>query len=170
MPQILIEKEARDVLDKNNIQLLKKVSRGLNRSASNPNADYVLYAIMKGNDILFKFSTRTTLKEDELSTSTLGTEVIEKCLECASGKDYNEQGEFLYAAMSRYLNPQSEMEAQEFEEICHDLSHYNVSNDPSTGLPAYSINIALLEENRELLTKSLEELKAIESARATQKQ
>ena len=170
MPQILIEKEARDVLDKNNIKLLKKVSRGLERSANNPNADYVLYAIMKDNDVIFKFSTRTTVKEDELSTSTLGIEVIEKCLECASGEEYNNQGEFLYAAMSRYLNPQSEMEAQEFEEICHDLGHFNVSNDLSTGLPSYVIDIALLEENRELLTKSLEELKAIEASRASQKQ
>lgn len=170
MPQILIEKEARDVLDKNDIRLVKKVSRGHDRGAHNPNPDYVEYAVFKRGDLLFKFSTRTTLSPEEADTKTLGIEVIEKCLDCAKGEEYNNQGEFLCAAMSRYLNPQSEMEAQEFEEICHDLEYFNVQNDLSTNLPSYKINIALMEENRELLSKSLEELKAIEAARASQKQ
>jgi hypothetical protein len=170
MPQILIENEARQILDKSNICLVKKVSRGHNRAANNPNPDYVEYAIFKNGDMLFKFSTRTTLKPEETDTKTLGTEVVEKCLECASGEEYNNQGEFLYAAISRYLNPQSEMEAQEFEEICHDLEYFNVQNDLSTGMPSYKVNIALVEENRELLSKTLEELKAIEASRASQKQ
>ena len=72
MPQILIEKEAREILDKNDIRLIKKVSRGHNRDANNPNPDYIEYAIIKDGDILFRFSTRTTLKPEELSTSTLG--------------------------------------------------------------------------------------------------
>lgn len=170
MPYILVEKEARDILDKNNIVITKKVSRGINRSASNPNADYILYAITKDNKPLFSYSTRTALPENYNLTTTLGIEVIEKCLECAKGEEYNNQGEFLYAAISRYLNPQSEMEAQEFEEICHDLEYFNISNDPSTGLPSYKINIALLEENRELLSKTIEELKSLKNAKPAEKE
>ena len=170
MPYILVEKEARDILDKNNIRITKKVSRGQNRDATNPNPDYVCYLITKDNAQLFKYSTRTTLSAEDNAKTTLGDEVIEKCLECASGQDYNNQGEFLYAAISRYLNPQSELEAQEFEEICHDLSYFNVSNDLSTGKPSFSIDIALLEENRELLSKTIEELKALKSTKTTEKE
>ena len=62
------------------------------------------------------------------------------------------------------------MEAQEFEEICHDLENFNVSNDPSTGLPSYKINIALMEENRELFLKTIEELKALKNAKPAEKE
>ena len=170
MPYILVEKEARDILNKNNIIITKKVSRGHYRDDNNPNPDYICYRIMKDNEQIFKFSSRTTLAADEQSTTTLGAEVIEKCLECAQGEEYQNQGEFLYAAISRYLNQQSELEAQEFEEICHDLSYFNVSNDLSSGKPSFVIDIALMEENREILSKTLEELKALKSAKSSEKQ
>ena len=170
MAYILVEKEARDILNKNNIRITKQISRGHYRDYNNPNPDYVCYSIMKDNQQLFKYSSRTTLSEKENSPTTLGTEVLEKCLECAKGEEYNNQGEFLYTAISRYLNPQSELEAQEFEEICHDLSYFNVSNDLSSGNPSFSIDIALMEENRELLTKTIEELKALENAKPVEKQ
>ena len=167
---ILIENEARDILNKNGICLIKKASMCNDRGAHNPNPDRVEYAAYKDGVMLYKFSTRTTLSPEEARTKTLGIEVLEKCLECASGEDYNNQGEMLYAAISRYLNPQSEMEAQEFEEICHDLKYFYVQNDLSTHLPSYKVNIELVEENRELLTKVIEELKALEASRLTQKQ
>lgn len=170
MHRILVEKEAREILDKNGICLVKIVSRGHDRGAHNPNPDYVEYAAYKDGLMMYKFRERKTLSPEEAHTKTLGIEVIEKCLECASGEEYNNQGEMLYAAISRYLNPQSEMEAQEFEEICHDLEYFNVQNDLSTNLPSYKVNIVHVEENRELLTKTLEVLKAIEASRLTQKQ
>ena len=82
----------------------------------------------------------------------------------------NRANELVQIEHARKIVHGKKTEAQEFEEICHDLGYFNVSNDLSTGLPSYVIDIALLEENRELLTKSLEELKAIETSRASQKQ
>ena len=59
---------------------------------------------------------------------------------------------------------------QEFEEICHDLSYFNVSNDLSSGKPSFSIDIVIMEENRELLSKTLQDLRELKNAKSTEKE
>lgn len=166
MFSVLIERDANEILKAKGLSVHKSVSCGFNRDASNPNPDVVSYAIVKDGQSLFIYTTRTTLSKEDIEKKNYGVDVLESCLNYVNNnQDYQNQIQALMAALSASNNASSEQEYNDFEKICDDLNRYTALTQTKEEASSCIINVELLEENKELIAQTLEQLKELEASK-----
>ena len=167
--RIEICKEAQEVLDKFGFEVSFSIDYGYDRREFFP--DTTSYTVSKDGEIIFNYSERGGQKEGRTGPDgEFGLEALNACLDCANGAEYLEQSRAFKRKLGEFLELRKNHkfskfgEKKELKAECEKLCTYRHSGSFPTGEPTYSINVPLMEDNREVLT---EVLKQIENVKAS---
>lgn len=167
--QIEFCKEAQEVLDKFGFKVSFLIDYGYDRRDFFP--DTISYTISKDAEIIFNYSERGEQKKGRTGPDgEFGLEALNACLDCASRTRYLEQSRAFKRKLGELLDLRKNHkfskfgEKKELKADCEKLCTYRHYGSFPTGEPTYSINVPLMEDNREALT---EVLKQIENVKAS---
>ena len=166
MAELKTHEQVKELLDKHGLSVLVDIDHGYDTRDFFP--DRVYYRIQKDNEPVFSYKCRTVEgREGDKSNGEQEAAALKRCLDLGSEQRYREQAELFKRSLKQLMELKRDHkfskfgEKKELKDMCEKLSEFRYSGSYPTGSPEYSINIPLLEDNRELfeqLVKTLEDL------------
>lgn len=174
MAELKINERVKELLEKHGLSVSTTINSHWDRRAFFP--DDIHYVVSKDGEKVFSYDCRCEEEEGiRESNGEYEAAAIKKCLGYSAEQRYREQSALFKRAINQLMDLKKNhkfskfAEKKELKEMCEKLSTFKYDGSYPHGEPEYSINVPLMEDNRELfeqLVRELEELsKTIQAER-----
>ncbi len=166
MAELKIHEQVKELLDRYGLSISTTINNHWDRRDYFP--DDIHYVVLKDGEKVFSYDCRCEEGENiRESNGEYEASALKKCLDYSAEQRYREQSALFKRAISQLMDLKKNhkfskfAEKKELKEMCEQLSSFKYDGNYPKGQPEYSINVPLMEDNRELfeqLVRELEEL------------
>ncbi len=168
MADIKLCDEAIKVLKDSGFDVAIDIHYGSDRRDFSP--DTVTYIVSKDGEVVYRTSFRSEEKEPKYRGKDFGSEVLADCLELEKNAKYQEAARTFKRELAELLelqkshNPLKMNQKRTQKALVEKLCHYSESRGAAVDAYDIAVTVPLYEDNKEVIAKVLEELKALELA------